>query len=353
MNKGVDEYLPARDEQHKDADALTEQAEYRAAELSTHAVDLANQYTDMTASSEPAIQAATAYSDIVKAVLDAELLSQDAIKAAENASELRNGIEERAGNADIESAELLQKAKQSLLKVQDDLEPRLDDAAGKVKDISELNADSENKLKEINVLIGKLPAETQRDLWKSSNNNANDALEILDNVLETLAPVSSQTPKELDKARNISRDVDITNKDISQANNQLDSVEVAVPKLTELAQEIEEQQQRVSEQSQQLGQDIDHLKRQIETARRIANNIKVGVTFTPSTILELKTPEKAPLLATKTKLSTYFKTQEPNGFLLYLGNDNKTSQKNNDFVALEIVNGYPIMTIDLGNGPSV
>ncbi|XP_034480299.1 laminin subunit alpha [Drosophila innubila] len=351
VNKGVDEYLPERDEQHKDADALTQQAEQRAAELNARAVDLANQYTDMTASSEPAIKAATAYSDIVKAVEDGEQLSQDAIKAAENAAQIRNGIEERAGNADNESAELLQKAKQSLLKVQDDLEPRLDDAAGKVKDISELNADTENKLKEINLLIGKLPAETQRDLWKSSNNNASDALEILHNVLETLAPVSSQTPKELDKARNISRDVDITNKDISQANNQLDNVALSVPRLNELVKDIDEQQQSVSTQSQQLGKDIEHLKRQIETARRIANSIKVGVKFAPSTVLELKTPEQTPKLATKTKLSTYFKTQEPNGFLLYLGNDNKTSQKNNDFVALEIVNGYPIMTIDLGNGP--
>lgn len=351
VNKGVDKYLPERDEEHKNAESLTQQAEQRAAELKVQAENLANQYADMLSSKLPAIEAATAYSNIVNAVQAAEQLSQDATDDASNATQITNGLGERAATAGIQSAELLKKARQALDKVKNELEPRLNGSAGKVQDISQLNAATDAQLTDINILISKLPAETQRDVWKNSNSNASDALEILHNVLEILEPVSKQTPKELEKARNISRDVDITHKEISQANNQLDNVDTTVPKLGELANDIEEQQQRVGEQSQQLGQDIENLKGQIEAARRTANNIKVGVQFTPSTVLELKTPEQAPLLATKTKLSTFFKTKEPNGFLLYLGNDNKTNQKNTDFVALEIVNGYPIATIDLGNGP--
>lgn len=351
VNMDVDNYLPERDAQYTEADELTQQAEERAADLTLRAKDLATQYLDMTASSEPAMQAATAYSNIVEAVQSAEALAQDAKDAASDATQKTDGIEERAGAADIKSMELLQKARQALLKVQDDLEPRLNASAGKVQQISQLNAATNDQLKEINILIEKLPAETQRDLWKSSNSNASDALEILENVLKILEPVSAQTPKELEKAQNISRDLDITNKDISQANNQLDNVETHLPKLGELVDQIGAEQQQVTERSQKLGKDIEQLKRQIETARRIANNIKVGVHFTNNTVLELKTPEKVPLLATKTNLSMAFRTNEPNGFLLYLGNDNKTSQKNNDFVALEILNGYPIMTIDLGNGP--
>jgi hypothetical protein len=48
--------------------------------------------------------------------------------------------------------------------------------------------------------------------------------------------------------------------------------------------------------------------------------IKVGVTFFPNTTLELRNPEGLPLLATSTKISTYFRTNRPNGFILYLGN---------------------------------
>ncbi|ALC44510.1 LanA [Drosophila busckii] len=351
VKNGVDMELPARDEQHKEAEALTEQAEELAAQLTVRAHDLSEKYTDMTAHAEPAIRAATAYSKIVDAVQAAEQFSQEALTAAGNATQITDGIEDRAGNADKESSELLQKARESLLKVQNELQPRLNASAGMVQQINQQHADTDKKLTDTNIIIENLPAKTQRELWSSSNSKASDALDILQNVKEILEPVSAQTPKELDKARKISRDLDITKKDISQANNQLDSVETDIPRLTIMADELSEQQQQVAEESQKLGQSIEHLKRQIETARRLANNIKVGVHFTPSTVLELKTPEKAPLLATKTKLSTFFRTDEPNGFLLYLGNDNKTSQKNNDFVALEIVNGYPIATIDVGNGP--
>nr|AAA28662.1 laminin A chain [Drosophila melanogaster] len=351
FNKNVDEELPVREDQHKEADALTDQAEQKAAELAIKAQDLAAQYTDMTASAEPAIKAATAYSGIVEAVEAAQKLSQDAISAAGNATDKTDGIEERAHLADTGSTDLLQRARQSLQKVQDDLEPRLNASAGKVQKISAVNNATEHQLKDINKLIDQLPAESQRDMWKNSNANASDALEILKNVLEILEPVSVQTPKELEKAHGINRDLDLTNKDVSQANKQLDDVEGSVSKLNELAEDIEEQQHRVGSQSRQLGQEIENLKAQVEAARQLANSIKVGVNFKPSTILELKTPEKTKLLATRTNLSTYFRTTEPSGFLLYLGNDNKTAQKNNDFVAVEIVNGYPILTIDLGNGP--
>lgn len=351
VNKNVEGELPLREDQHNEAELLTEQAEQKAAELSVKAQDLAVQYTDMTASAEPAIKAATAYSGIVEAVEAAQQFSQDAITAAGNATQITDGIEERAGQADSRSAELLQNARQALLNVQDDLEPRLDASAGKVQAISALNNATEQKLKDINILITQLPAESQIDLWKNSNANASDALEILKSVLETLQPVSVQTPKELEKAKNINRDLDLTNKDISQANNQLDNVEGSVSKLTELAEDIEDQQQRVGEKTLQLGQDIENLKAKVEAARQIANSIKVGVKFKPSTVLELKTPPKTKLLATRTNLSTFFRTTDPSGFLLYLGNDNKTAQNNNDFVAVEIENGYPILNIDLGNGP--
>jgi laminin alpha 3/5 len=83
--------------------------------------------------------------------------------------------------------------------------------------------------------------------------------------------------------------------------------------------------------------------------------IKVGVTFSQNTALELRNPESLPQLATSTKVSLYFKTNKPNGFLLYLGNEEGTHRKlrrvrSDDFLALQIENGYPVLAIDLGSG---
>lgn len=68
----------------------------------------------------------------------------------------------RAHLADTGSTDLLQRARQSLQKVQDDLEPRLNASAGKVQKISAVNNATEHQLKDINKLIDQLPAESQR-----------------------------------------------------------------------------------------------------------------------------------------------------------------------------------------------
>ncbi|ODM92462.1 Laminin subunit alpha [Orchesella cincta] len=48
-------------------------------------------------------------------------------------------------------------------------------------------------------------------------------------------------------------------------------------------------------------------------------------------------------------MSVHFKTNEPNGLLLYLGNE--PGRKEDDFMAVEIEKGYPVLTVDLGSGP--
>lgn len=357
FNKQIDEDLPTLDSENQEANNLTTQAEFRALELLKRAQHLSEEYAELTASSEPAIKAATAYSGIVDAVVSAQQFTKEAKYAAGNATEKTEGIEDRAGVADKDSAELLQTARGALHKVQSELEPRLNASAATVDAISKLNENTEKRLADINIDMQALPAESQRDMWKNSNQNATEALDIMTEVLQILEPVVKQTPKELEKARNISKDIDATNKDIVHVQNQLNSVETSMPSLRQLADNVEQQQKEVDQMSELLGEDIENMRRQIEAARQLANDIKVGVKFEDTTVLELKAPETLPLLATKTKVSTYFKTSNPNGFLLFLGNDNKTAttapsaSKNNDFMALEIVNGYPILTIDLGNGP--
>lgn len=359
INKNVDDDLPEMEKENSEVSELVVQAIRRADELSTSAHGLTEQYADMTANAEPAIKAATAYSGIVDAVSSAQQFTKEAKFAAGNATDITDGIEDRAGRADKDSGELLQKARGALNKVQSELEPRLNVSATKVDDISNLNKNTEKRLEEINIALQQLPVDMQRDLWNNANQNASEALKIIDGVLAVLRPVGAQTEKELEKARNISKDIDVTTKDISQTRSQLDTVEDTIPQLNELVQTIEQEQANIEEIGQLLGEDIENLKRQIETARQIANDIKVGVRFSPGTVLELKTPETTPLLATKTKASAFFKTEKPNGFLMYLGNHNRTAaagttpanKENEDFMALEIVNGYPILTIDVGNGP--
>lgn len=82
--------------------------------------------------------------------------------------------------------------------------------------------------------------------------------------------------------------------------------------------------------------------------------MKVGLTFYPNTTLELRNPENLADQSTKTHISTYFRTNNKNGLILYLGNQVGTKlkrTKTDDFMALEIENGYPVLNMDTGNGP--
>lgn len=149
------------------------------------------------------------------------------------------------------------------------------------------------------------------------------------------------------------KEVDDTNKDIAQASGQVERVANLFPVLQELVNDIHKKQDDTNLIGSQLGDLIESLKKQIEIARDIANGIKVGVNFHPNTTLELPPPSDLPLLATNSKVSAFVRTEKPNGFLLYLGNENNTGPrgKRPDFMALEVENGYPILTLDLGNGP--
>lgn len=157
----------------------------------------------------------------------------------------------------------------------------------------------------------------------------------------------------MNQAKLMPNKVDDTNKDIAQASSQVERVSTLFPNLQTLVTDIRKKQDETDKLGSHLGDRIEFLKKQIEMARDIANGIKVGVNFHPNTTLELQPPSYLPSLAANSKVSAFVRTEKPNGFLLYLGNENRTGSrgKRTDFMALEIENGYPILTIDLGDGP--
>lgn len=202
--------------------------------------------------------------------------------------------------------------------------------------------------------MDQIPLESQTELWQNARDKAIEAQEKAQEAKRILVPIIGNLQGELAQAKQMPKKVDDTNVDIAQASNQIKRVTDFIPNLQTLLNDLKEKQNDTNKIGTDLGDRIERLRKQIEIARDIANGIKVGVTFHPNTTLELPPPSNLPLLAANSRVSAYFKTDKPNGFLLYLGNENKTTGKRNkhdDFMALEIENGYPILTIDLGNGP--
>lgn len=202
--------------------------------------------------------------------------------------------------------------------------------------------------------MDQLSIDSQTDTWKNARDKAIEAQEKAGDALRILEPIVKQLPNELESAKLMPKKVDDANKDIAQAKSQVDRVLTLLPNVQNLVNDLRTKQDDIDKFGSDLGDRMERLRRQIDIAREVANSIKVGVQFHPNTTLELQPPQNLPLLATNSRISTYVKTDKPNGFIFYLGNENKTEPRRNkrdDFMALEVENGYPILTIDLGDGP--
>lgn len=155
----------------------------------------------------------------------------------------------------------------------------------------------------------------------------NQAVNVEHNIkiaINDLNGVVDQIPEDLRETKQLSKNTSESIRDISQANKQLDIVDKVMPNINSLLNSLNSNQKSIDATGNDLQSKIEALRNKIANARELANRFKTGLTFYRNTTLELKNPESLPLLATSTKISLYFRTNKTNGFLLYLGNEEKT-----------------------------
>lgn len=102
------------------------------------------------------------------------------------------------------------------------------------------------------------------------------------------------------------------------------NVKQTQPNITNLVKIVSEKQQRMEANKKAAENSIEKLRKAVALAKELANSIKIGVEFEPSTQLELKPPDNVDELGTSTHVSAYFRTPKDNGFLMYLGNQDGT-----------------------------
>lgn len=353
INEKLGESLPNKYEAiSKLSTNIIDEARQHSDDLEKLAAKVNNEHTNISSNSETALQAANAYTNIVDAVGEARKAITDAHLAAGNATELCDGIDELSGKSDQVARNMLDQARESLNKVQAELQPHINETSRVVRNILDTNAESDHQITTIDDALNQLNRETPNtNLWQHAHEQAVNANELAQEALDVLKPITKELPSKLEHAKKMPKLVDDTNKDIMQVSNQMDRVNTLIPNLETQVEEIGELQNNAMKHMSSLGEQKSILQDKIDQAREIANKIKVGVTFQPSTTIELKPPSSE--LYEKEIVSIFVKTENPNGFILYLGNENKTTgrrNKRNDFIALEVQGGHPILTINTGDG---
>ncbi|XP_070151389.1 laminin subunit alpha [Polyergus mexicanus] len=328
-----------------------QRAHSHAAYLYNRSLELDSLLTDTRNTN--AVRAVSAYRDIEIAIQAAKDAADDAIIAAENATLLSDGIEQKMLDSRQECFKLFSAAQLALTKTTGQPEDDLRDARNNATLIDNQNKRNKEILDSIDKTLSNIPSQ--------SSFIAHDAMDQAVNVernikvaIDNMNGIVDRIPEDLRETKQLSKNTSESIRDISQANKQLDIVDKVMPNITSLLNSLNNNQKSIDTIGNDLQSKIEALRNKITNARELANRYKTGLTFYRNTTLELKNPESLPLLATSTKISLYFRTNKTNGFLLYLGNEEKTKlprSKTHDFMALLIESGYPVLIVDLGSGP--
>lgn len=353
LNDNVEEILPKNEREYRKLAPEVQKVLSHVLVLGGKKENLQNQYSNITANSNDAIKAVNAYAEIDNGVEIARNNSNVGHDAANKALQLTKGMSERAAKSHKESSELNHEGHEALSNVQLELSPSLTKATDDVNNIKQDLKTLNERLSSINGSVDAIKVAPLTDTWEEITTGAGDSNSLVKKSKKILEPISAKLPAAIDLSTKIPKEVEDTNKDISQALNQVGRVGELVPQILGLIDEVEIKQGRLDSLSSQLGEDLDRLRRQIEQARLLANSIRLGVNFLPNTTLELKPPDNLQSQTFNTKISTFFRTSNPNGLLLYLGNEPKPGVrgKRDDFMAIEIENGYPVLLVDVGDGP--
>jgi len=353
LNKEIDIKLPKNEDEYNKNSPLVQSALDHILLLTHKKDELFNQYSNITANSNDAIKAVNAYAEIQNFVEVAKNKSQIAFDDATKALGLLDNMSDNAGKSYQDSNDLVHEGRDALSNVQSDLSPALQKSKDNLANIKKKIEAYTNTLKAMNDTVDGVNSDPLTESWNQIIKNADEALNLKKSSNDTLVPVLENIQETQDKTSKIGKDIEDTNKDIVQATNQVQRVGELVPNIIGLIEDLEIKQQKLDTLSSQLNNDIERLRRQIGQARSIANSIQLGVKFMPNTTLELKTPDNLQTQTFNTKISTFFKTEKPNGLLFYLGNEQKPTSKSKraDFMAIEIENGYPVLLVDVGDGP--
>uniref|UniRef100_A0A8C4VWY6 Laminin subunit alpha 3 n=1 Tax=Gopherus evgoodei TaxID=1825980 RepID=A0A8C4VWY6_9SAUR len=311
----------------------------RAEEHAKFLQDLARQLAEIkrNASNDElvncAMEAATAYENIVNAVSAAEDAANKAVNAADSAllTVEREDLSGKAKRLNTESSNLLNQAQMSQKTLQGTVKSKM---------ITGI-------LTSVCVCVCVCVLDDIDSVITSAKNMVKNANDITANVLDELNPIKADVEKIKGTYRsNQSADL---NKALTEANN---SVKKLTSKLPDLFNKIES----INQQLMPIGnisENVNRIRELIQQARDAANKVAIPMRFNGRSGVEVRPPSDLEDLRGYTSLSFFLQRPLPrqeslqqtsNMFVMYLGN--KDASK--DYIGMAVRNGRLICVYNLG-----
>ncbi|XP_062987370.1 laminin subunit alpha-3 [Elgaria multicarinata webbii] len=332
----------------------------RAEEHAKNLQDLARKLEEIkkNASSDAlvtcAVEAATAYENIINAIKAAEAAANRASNAADSALSTmeRKDLAGKAKRLKTSSGDLLNQAQaaqntlQEISPTLDVIKSRLQDAERKKNVIQGDLTSFQNGLQGIN--RGDID-----NMITSANNMVRNANEITANVLDELDPIKADV-ENIKGSYGATQSADF-NRALKDANNTVKNLTNILPDLFNKITSINQQLTPIGN----ISDNINRIRELIQQARDAANKVVIPMRFNGSSGVEVRPPDILDDLKGYTSLSLFLqrplsrldspRRQTSNMFVMYLGN--KDSSK--DYIGMAVQEGRLICAYRLGGNEAV
>ncbi|XP_074940945.1 laminin subunit alpha-3 isoform X2 [Phalacrocorax aristotelis] len=328
----------------------------RAEEHAKSLQDLAKQLEEIKNSARKdelvgcAVEASTAYDNIINAIKAAEEAANKAGNAADSALSTvkREDLSGKAAKLKSESSTLLNQARETERTLQaigptlEDIKQRLDVTDGKKKTLQTDLVTLQNSIDGIN-------RDDIDSIITSAKNMVKSAKDVTTHVLDELVPIQVDVEK-MKSTYGSTQSADFS-KALMEANN---SVKKLTNKLPDLFSKIESINQQLMPISN-ISENLNRIRVLIQQARSAANKVAIPMRFNGSSGVEVRPPSNLEDLKGYTSMSFFLqrpKTRSDtlqsrsNKFVLYLGN--KDASK--DYIGMAVKNDRLTCVYNLGDG---
>ncbi|XP_015276228.1 PREDICTED: laminin subunit alpha-3 [Gekko japonicus] len=325
----------------------------RAEEHANSLQDLARQLDELkkNASNDDlvrcAVEAASAYENIISAVKAAEAAANRAANAADSALATmdKNDLPGKARRLKTDSSNLLDRA-QKAQKTLEGINPALEQVNSRVGDAQRRKNSIQGELATFQNDLQGINREEIDSMITNAKNMVQNTNEVTANVLEELEPIKTDV-ENIKNTYESMHSADF-NAALVEANNSVTNLTNILPDLFNKITSINEQLMPIGN----ISENLNRIRELIQQARDAANKVAIPMRFNGSAGVEVRPPSILEDLKGYTSLSLFLQRptsrldtpQTSNMFVMYLGN--KDSSK--DYIGMAVRRSRLICAYSLG-----
>uniref|UniRef100_A0A4X1VPX5 Laminin subunit alpha-3 n=1 Tax=Sus scrofa TaxID=9823 RepID=A0A4X1VPX5_PIG len=294
-----------------------------------------------------AVDAATAYENILNAITAAEDAADKAARASESALQtvIKEDLPRKAKTLSSGSHKLLNEAKRTQTKLQQEISPALSNLQQTLKIMTVQKGMINTNLTTIRNDLRGIQRDDISGIISSAKTLVRNANDITNEVLDGLSPIQTDVERIKDTYGSTQRE------DFNQALTDADN---SVRKLTNKLPDVLSKIESINQQLLPLGNisdNVDRIRELIQQARDAANKVAIPMRFNGKSGVEVRLPNDLEDLKGYTSLSLFLQRPESaehgsteNMFVMYLGNKDASR----DYIGMAVVDGQLMCVYNLG-----